>query len=125
MALRIVALAASLALATAAPECDVCHLHYFHKVLTRASTHFSSYPCRHKTALGFPGTHNHLFPPPNVAGLTTAPSRCFNVQDVSSAEVFDADVKQCREYQSESCCSAKTAARCEREMIHPNSSKQT
>ena len=73
MALRIVALAASLALATAAAECDVCHLHYFHKVRTRATTHFSSYPCRHKTALGYPGTHNHLSPPPNVAGLTTAP----------------------------------------------------
>ena len=35
----------------AAAECDVCHLHYYHKVLnTRLDSHFSSYPCRHKTA---------------------------------------------------------------------------
>jgi len=57
--LRFTLLAAGLVL-TAAQECDVCHLHYYHK-------------------------------------------------EVSSKEVFGADVKQCREYQSESCCTPKIA----------------
>lgn len=57
--LRFTVLTAGLALAAAA-ECDVCHLHYYHK-------------------------------------------------DVSSKEIFGADVTHCREYASESCCTAKTA----------------
>jgi len=32
-----------------------------------------------------------------------------SLQEVSSKEVFSADIKQCREYQSESCCTAKVA----------------
>jgi hypothetical protein len=105
---------------TAAGECDVCHLHYYHKVLnTRLDSHFSSHPCRHNTALRYPGTDKYLSPLPNVAGLTTAPPLLRYVQDVSSAEVFGTDVKQCREYQSESCCSATVAGRCERRNDSP------
>ena len=36
--LRLTVLAAALALASAAAECDVCHLHYYHKVRQRYTT---------------------------------------------------------------------------------------
>ena len=88
MPLRASALAA--ALAVVAAECDVCHLHYFHKV--RRFVRFFAFP-----------RENHSSEPDRYP-LPLAS------QDVSSAEVFSSNVLTCREYASESCCTAETAA---------------
>jgi len=101
--LRFTLLAAGLVL-TAAQECDVCHLHYYHKV--RHSISGENALLRNILSQAMLKVHASQA---HVSFLPLFPLNSRLLQEVSSKEVFGADVKQCREYQSESCCTPKIA----------------
>ena len=85
MPLRASALAA--ALAVVAAECDVCHLHYYHKV-RRFVRFFAFSRENHSSEPRALPSHRRTSPPPKV---------------------FSSDVTTCREYKDEACCTADTA----------------